>query len=178
MGHALGSRRGLRSLVHALALALAIASIGIAFLGRIVPMTGRQTLVVGGPSMAPTLPVGSAIVIEPVEPDRLAVGDLVSLRSGPAKAIFTHRIVRLVERQGALWLETKGDANAAADPSIVPASDVLGRVVVALPYAGYLVALASSPSGAILIVAVALLLLTLGWILQARPPMDLAPAPA
>lgn len=171
-------RLSLRGVVHGLVLALTIASVSVAVLARIVPLTGRTTLVVAGPSMTPALQMGSAIVVEPVDPGVLAVGDVVSLKSGPGKAIFTHRVVRLVQREGGLWLETKGDANPAADPSILPASDVLGRVVVAVPYAGYLVALGSSPSGVVLIVALALLLLTAGWILGPERPADLTQVPA
>jgi signal peptidase I len=172
------ARPSLRGLVHVLVLGLAVSSISVAALGRIVPMTGRQTLVVAGPSMAPALPVGSAIVIEPVDPAALMVGDVVSLKSGAARATFTHRIVRIVERQGGLWLETKGDANAAPDPSIVPASDVLGRVAIALPYAGYLIALTSRPSGMVLILAVGLFLLTASWILDPARRASSTPAPA
>ena len=170
------TRRSLRHLVHGLLLALAVVSAGVALLERILPLTGRTTLVVAGPSMVPALQVGSAIVIERVDPGELAVGDVVSVKSGPAKAIFTHRIVRIVQRDGGLWLETRGDANSAPDPSIVPASDVLGRVVVAIPLAGYFVALASSPSGLVLIAALGLLLLTLGWILDPKRSMGSKPA--
>jgi signal peptidase I, archaeal type len=165
---------GARSVVHGLVLALTIASVSVAILVRAMPLTGRQTLVVAGPSMAPALPVGTAIVVEPVDPATLAVGDVVSLRGGPARAIFTHRIIRLVPRDGGLWLETKGDANPTADPSILPASDVMGRVAIAIPYVGYLVALASSPSGIVLIVALGLLLLMVGWVLDPKPTTDLA----
>ncbi len=172
------ARPSLRLVVHGLVLALAIAAAGVVVLGRIVPLTGRTTLVVAGTSMGPALQVGTAIIVEPVDPAELAVGDVVSVRSGPAKAIFTHRIVRLVQREGSLWLETKGDANPSPDPSILPASDVLGRVEVSIPYAGYLLALTSSLSGMVLVVAVGLLLLTLGWILNPERPADLRPAPA
>ena len=171
-------RLSLRDLVHGLVLALTIGLVMVAILGRGVPLTGRTTLVVAGPSMTPALQVGSAIVVEPVDPAGLAVGDVVSLKSGPGKAIFTHRIVRLVQREGALWLETKGDANLAPDPSILPAADVLGRVVLAVPYAGYLIALTSNPSGMLMIVALGLLLLTASWILEPRRPADLTQAPA
>lgn len=167
-----------RGVVHALLLGFTIALVSVAVLGRIVPLTGRTTLVVAGPSMAPALQVGSAIVVEPVDPTMLAVGDVVSLRSGLDKAIFTHRIVRLVQRESSVWLETRGDANSAADPSIIPASDVLGRVVVVVPYVGYLIALASSLSGLVLIVALGLLLLTAGWILDDKRPAGLTPVPA
>ena len=86
--------------------------------------------------MEPAIHLGSAIVVEPVDPRSLAVGDVVSLRSGPNRAIFSHRIIRVVVRDGAVWIETKGDANAAADPSLTPASQVIGRASATIPMAG------------------------------------------
>ena len=92
-------------------------------------MTGRQTLIIAGGSMEPALPIGAAVVVEPVPATALAVGDVVSLRTGTElKSIFTHRITRFVARADGLWVETKGDANASVDPSITPASQVIGRV--------------------------------------------------
>jgi len=173
-----GRRLPLRSFVNGLLLALVLAAVGLVLLVRVVPLTGRLTLVVAGPSMAPAIATGSAIVVEPVDPAALAIGDVVSLRSGPTRAIFTHRIVRLVEHDGALWIETKGDANATPDPSILPASDVLGRVALAVPFVGYLIALVSSPSGIVLIAAIGLLLLVSAWILDPKRSADPALQPA
>lgn len=178
-GTASGSRGlPLRPFLRAFTVAVTMTAVGLALLVRGVPLTGRATMVVAGPSMTPVIGVGSAIVVEPVDPARLAVGDVISIKNGPSRAIFTHRIVRLVERDGALWVETKGDANAAPDPSLVPASDVLGRVALVVPYAGYLVALASHPSGMILIVALSLLLLVSTWVLDPRPAIVPTPQPA
>ena len=98
----------------------------------------------------------------------LAVGDVVSMRVGPQQAIFTHRIVRLVERGDGLWMETKGDANAKPDPSLVPASDVIGRVTIAIPFAGYLIAALSTGSGAGTILGLAGFLLALTLLLESR----------
>jgi signal peptidase I len=166
------------TLVNVLLVVLAVLSLGIAVLARVVPLTGRMTYVVSGPSMAPALPVGSAIVVEPVDPATLVVGDVVSVRSGPASAIFTHRIIRIVQREEFQWLETKGDANGSADPSIVPATNVLGRVSIVIPYAGYLVALGSQPSGMVLVLSVGLLLLIVAWLLDPKRSMDPAGQPA
>ena len=161
----LGGRWTRRVLDTALLLVVALSLFGIV-LGRIVPLTGRSTFVVAGGSMDPTIPLGSAVIIEPVDAASLAVGDVVSLRSGAGHAVFTHRIVRTAAKDGAVWIETKGDANAAPDPSISPASDVLGRVTVSIPYAGFLVALLSIPSGVLAVIALGLLLLMLGWSLD------------
>src|SRR5258705_8221957 len=113
-------------------------------LGRVLPLTGRTTLVVAGGSMEPTISLGSAIVVEPVDPGTLAVGDVVSLRSGPGRAIFSHRVIRVIVRDGTTWVETKGDANAIADPSLTPASQIIGRASATIPTAGYLIALLPS----------------------------------
>ena len=140
---AVWSRRFLDGALLALILTCAVAVV----LARVLPLTGRATLVVAGGSMAPAIGVGSVVVVDPVDPSSLAVGDIVSLQSGPSKAVFTHRIVRIAERDGAVWIETKGDANATVDPSITPASDVIGRVGLTIPAVGYLIAMLSKPGG-------------------------------
>jgi signal peptidase len=174
-----GSRRlPLRSFVKGLLVVLTLATIGLAVLARVVPLTGRMTLVVAGPSMTPAITMGSAIIVEPVDPATLAVGDVVSIRSGPDRAIFTHRIVRVVDRDGAPWIETRGDANAAADPSILPATDVIGRVVMVVPLAGYLVALGSQPSGIVLIFALDMLLLVVSGMLDPKRTAGTVPQAA
>ena len=128
-------------------------------LGRVLPLTGRTTLVVAGGSMEPAIPLGSAIVVEPVDPRSLAVGDVVSLRSGPGRAIFSHRVIRVVVRDGTTWVETKGDANASADPSLTPASQIIGRASTTIPNAGYLIALLSSLHGIVFVISLGLVLL-------------------
>ena len=143
-----------------------IAFLG-AILGRLIPLTGRQTLIIGGGSMEPEIHLGAAVVIEPVTPDQLAVGDIVSLRSGEGlTSIFTHRITRIVDRSDGIWIETKGDANRIIDPAITPATDVLGRVVLTVPYGGFLLKLLSVPSGVALMVCLAGVLLTCTWLVE------------
>lgn len=156
----------LRRAIDLLLIALvALCLLGLV-LGRIVPMTGRSTFVVAGGSMVPTIPLGGAVVVEPVAPADLRVGDIVSLRSGEQRAVFTHRIIRIADRDGAVWIETRGDANEAPDPSISPATAVIGRVVVILPLAGFLVALLAIPSGVVFVVSLGLLLLMASWSLD------------
>jgi signal peptidase len=156
----------LRRLLDVLLLALVAVSLGVLVLGRLVPLTGHPTLVVAGPSMATSIPIGAAVILDPVRSADLAVGQVVSLRSGADRAIFTHRIVRLADRDGTLWLETKGDANATPDPSLTPAVAVIGRVALAIPFAGYLITLYSAPSGILFVISVGLILLLLGVMLE------------
>jgi signal peptidase I len=151
-----------------LLVALCLLTIG---LGRVLPLTGRTTLAVAGGSMEPAIHLGSAIVVEPVDPRSLAVGDIVSLRSGPGRAIFSHRIIRVVARDGSVWIETKGDANATADPSLTPASQVIGRASATIPGAGYLIALLSSLHGIVFVVSLGLVLMLAASLVEGAVPV-------
>ena len=117
--------------------ALGILIVGastVFILSRVVPLTGRQTLIIDGRSMEPTVPFGSAVVVTPVPPADLRVGDVVSLRSGPEHAIFTHHIVCLagdgcsfvLKRASAIFAET-------AMPTAFATPCPSGPVVVSMP---------------------------------------------
>ena len=141
--------------------------ISMVVLTRAIPaVTGGSTFVVGGPSMEPAIHLGSVVHAVPVDPAALRAGDIVSLKVGVSQAVFTHRITRLAELPDGLYLETKGDANAKADPSLVPATDVLGRVELIVPYAGFGVVLLSSMQGVLFLVSLAGLLLAAAWLLE------------
>jgi len=144
---------------------IAILGVGLSsvVIGRVLPLLGHPVYVVAGPSMEPAIGIGSVAILDRVPSTELTVGDVVSLRSGAGRAIFTHRIIRLADRDGERWLETQGDANAAPDPSISPASAVIGRVAWSLPVAGYLIALLSTLPGLVMLVSTGALLLVVGW---------------
>lgn len=161
-----GTARRLRRMLDGLLVVLILVVFGGVVLGKIVPAFGATTLVVAGPSMGEKAPIGAAVVAVPVPPGDLAVGDIVSMRIGPQHAVFTHRIVRTVFREGGVWLETKGDANADADPSLVPATAVIGRVQVIVPLAGYLIALLSTASGVAFLLGLGAVLIAMAWILE------------
>jgi signal peptidase len=147
---------------------LAVIAVGLTsvLFGRILPAVGHPVYVVSGPSMLPALPVGTAVALDAVAPERLEVGDVVTLTSGPGRAVFTHRIVRLVDREDGRWIETKGDNNEFADPALTPISQVIGRVGVAVPGVGYLLTLVSTIQGLVLLLGIGATLMALGWFLD------------
>jgi signal peptidase len=161
-----GAATALRRLLDALLIVLIVIVLFGVVLGKVVPLTGRQTLIVGGPSMEPHLPLGAAVIIRAVEPASLAVGDIVSLQPGPGGSVFTHRIVEIVDRTDGRWVRTKGDANGAPDPTLVPVAGILGRMEVAIPWAGYLLALMTLPAGVVFLLGLAASLLAAAWLLE------------
>jgi signal peptidase I len=159
--------RVIRWILDAALIGLILIALAGAALGRLVPLTGRETLIIGGASMEPEIQLGAAVVIEPVDPDQIAVGDIVSLRSGEGlKSIFTHRVTRVISRPDGIWIETKGDANRIVDASITPATDVIGRVVLNVPNGGFLLKLLSVPSGVALMICLAGMLVASTWLLE------------
>jgi signal peptidase I len=142
-----------------------IVLVGI-LLAKLVPLTGRQTIIVGGSSMEPAIGLGAAIVIRPVPAETLAVGDVVTLHAGEKSAIYTHRIIEVVDRPDGRWIRTQGDANAHPDPTLIHSSAVVGRTELAIPLIGYLLALLSIPTGVLFIVGLAAILLASAWLLE------------
>lgn len=68
-------------------------------------------------SMTPAIKPGSLVVVRPVDPSSLSVGDVVTvqLESGEASMV-THRIAAIQYRaDGQLQFITKGDANNVVD---------------------------------------------------------------
>jgi len=161
-----GMTAGLRRFLDVVLIALIVVVLFGVLLGKIVPLTGRQALIVGGSSMEPAIPLGAAIVVGPVDAADLKVGDVVSLRAGDDRALFTHRITEVVDRPDGRWIRTKGDANNSADPTLVHSSAVVGRVQASLPYAGYLLALLSVPMGVLFLLGIAATLLAAVWLLE------------
>ena len=89
---------------------------------------------VEGHSMSPQTKDGAAILVRRVDPRSLRVGDIVAFRRDGQ--LILHRIIgRGFREDGALVFTTKGDANSAADPSVL-ASEVKARVVLTMPVVG------------------------------------------
>jgi signal peptidase I len=156
----------LRRLLDAVLIGLIVLVLFGVILGKVVPLTGRQTIIVGGKSMEPAIGLGSAVIIAPVVANDLHAGDVVSLRAGEDRAMYTHRIVEVLQRPDGVYVRTKGDANEHPDPSPVPAADIVGRVQLTIPLAGYLIALLSIPTGVLFLIGLAATLLAAVWLLE------------
>ncbi len=100
------------------------------------PRLGAYPMVVVSGSMAPAVPVGSLVIVSPVDPSGLAPGQIVTVRLSSGD-VLTHRLVAIEDRPDGRALALKGDANNAADPLPVAASALIGRVETIVPGAGY-----------------------------------------
>lgn len=87
---------------------------------------------VAGGSMNPALHAGDLVLIDRERP--VHVTD-IALLATPGHGPVLHRVIG-VEPSGAL--KTKGDANQTADARSVPVSEVVGPVIVVVPFGGLL----------------------------------------
>lgn len=105
----------------------------------LVPRLGGGTpyAIVSG-SMRPALPPGAMVVVRPVEPDAIRVGDVITyqLRSGEPQVV-THRVVTVgVNGAGERIFRTQGDANRIADAAWVRPAQVKGTQWYDVPHLG------------------------------------------
>lgn len=116
-----------------------IAVAGVLTVTVVVPrVAGATPYTVLTSSMEPGMPPGTLVVVEPIDPAQLGVGDVVTyqLESGEP-AVVTHRVVAVETAiNGERTLITQGDANDRADPEPVRPVQLKGRRWYALPYLG------------------------------------------
>ena len=93
---------------------------------------------------------GSIVVVKPAA--SYAVGDVVTFGEDTARQIpTTHRIIA---DYGGGAFQTQGDANEEADPQAITEKDIIGKVVFAAPYAGYVLDFARQPIGFTLMIGI------------------------
>jgi signal peptidase I len=132
-----------RVLGHAGNLAtFALAAVLVLFIGATVigGLTRHHFEQVITGSMVPVIPVGSMVVTEQVGVTNLRVGDvLVFPKPTNTSEVIVHRIVQLTTASnGAIQVQTKGDANTAQDPWVIqqPRNGRADRAVYILPSLG------------------------------------------
>ena len=98
-------------------------------------------------SMEPAISVGSIVVIKPVDPETLKTEDIICFKLSEPTSI-THRITNITS-EGFI---TKGDANEDPDQRIVKKENVIGKVILTVPYIGYIGYFVRTPIGFTLLI--------------------------
>jgi signal peptidase len=133
----------------------------LVILPAVLPALGHQMFIVRGASMEPAIPLGSVVLVHAVDPHNVQVGQVVTYRSA-AGTVVTHRVTAITD-DADLTFTTKGDASAAADPSPIPAAELVGDVESSVPMVGYLITAITSPLGLALAVGILGTLLLVAW---------------
>ncbi|MFL2096735.1 signal peptidase I [Marinilactibacillus psychrotolerans] len=147
------------SLLVIITVALATALVGVRLIGLDV-----YTVLSG--SMEPTYETGSLIYVKDVNHQDLAEGDPITYLIDE-DTVVTHRIVEIVpdeEDASVIRYKTKGDANNAADGSLVHYKNVLGKPVFTIPKLGYFADYIQHPPGMYVAIAAGAVLILLVFV--------------
>jgi signal peptidase len=105
------------------------------FSGSVPKIFGYEAYIVYGGSMSPAFEAGSLIIVEPVDPSEVKVGDVITFESG-SDTYTTHRVMKVHGSSDSLRFTTRGDANEINDRVPVMAASLRGRVIRTIPYLG------------------------------------------
>ena len=144
------------TMLTVIAILLAVALVGIR-------LFGFQVFSVLSGSMEPLYHVGSLIYVKEVDYHELKSGDVITFMLDE-DLVATHRIVDVFPDQddpSVLRYQTKGDANEAADGTLVHYKNVIGTPVFTIPYLGYVADFIQKPPGTYAAIAIGAVLLAL-----------------
>lgn len=118
------------------------------------PLFGAYVII--SPSMEPNIHVRDAIITMRKEQEKIKKGDIITYISKDPSHYgirITHRVVGIFENDNnSVSYRTKGDNNNVEDSKLVNHSDVLGKVMLRIPYIGYIQELISTVYGWILLI--------------------------
>ena len=138
--------------------------------GRPIVIAGYSAFTVLTSSMESEIPKGSLVFTKAVDPETLQIGDDITYMSGPTSTI-THRIIGITEKYldtNERAFETKGVMNAEADKKLVPAANVVGKVIYHSEILGQMATFAGQnwPLLVFFVVVIVIFFIVLKWILR------------
>lgn len=160
--------RALQRAAFSLAAVLVLGVTAMFVLLSLLPRSGLYaTYSVMTGSMEPAIHAGSIVVVTPQDPATIRTGDVIVVTSDqPPFATVTHRVTHVVSTSHGPEFKTKGDGNLLEDPWQFAYNGPAGRVVLAVPLVGYVLAF-SATSWARLALAGCIALLLVGFFLPA-----------
>ena len=124
--------------------------------GNAVPMPfGIGAAVVLSGSMEPVINVDDLVIV--VKTDNFEVGDIIVFQEG--RIAITHRIVEINDE----YVITRGEANNTNDTPL-SYEQIKGKVIMVIPYVGYVIHKIQTPLGTFLIIGLAIMLFELSFI--------------
>lgn len=115
---------------------------------RILPNFQYGIFMIQSGSMEPKIKTGDLVVDKKI--GEYKEQDIITFRQG--KKVITHRIMQIINRNGEILYETKGDANDGKDLELARQSDILGKVIFSIPILGYLMIFAKTKLGIFLLI--------------------------
>lgn len=111
------------------------ALLGLCLTFVTIRMLGYGSFIVTGGSMEPTIHRGSLVIVQPVDPHAVQIGDVITFEQYGQTT--THRVIAIGQNSTGLTFKTQGDANTVADPEDKTFPGQVGVVRLATPGIGF-----------------------------------------
>jgi signal peptidase len=128
-----------RFLWTSVSFALLLTTLLLAVFLLVVPkLVGALPLTILSGSMRPTMTPGTLVVVQPVDPGEVGIGDVVTYQAtSDDPVLITHRVTEVTRHSdGEMQFALQGDNNDAPDEP-VEADQVRGKVIYTVPYFGW-----------------------------------------
>ena len=109
--------------------------------------------------MKPNINSGDVVLVKTINGDKEEIkkGDVITFRKN--LEVITHRVIDIEENNGENVYVTKGDNNNLEDQERVEKSELLGKVVVVIPYLGNIIGILENKIIFLILVLIFLILL-------------------
>ncbi|HRU41715.1 MAG TPA: signal peptidase I, partial [Candidatus Diapherotrites archaeon] len=81
-------------------------------------------------------------------------------------SIVTHRVTEIIAKDGNLLFETRGDANNTDDSRPVTEDQLIGKVILRVPYGGYVARFIRSPIGLMIFIVIPVAMMLIGELMK------------
>lgn len=130
--------------------------------GQAPTVAGFHTYIVLSGSMNPTFDTGSLVIVKPTPAEKVKEGDIITFRgAGNSEGLTSHRVVAINDKSEGLTFTTKGDANEVLDPMPIEAEKLVGTIILAAPYLGYIMDFMRTKQGMLVFILLPAILLIL-----------------
>lgn len=132
-----------------------IILINISFIikGKLMPekvpeLLGYKPMIIISESMSPKFSKGDLVIVKETNLEELQQGEIISYRTED-NAIVTHRIEKIINENGNIYIQTKGDKNQSKDPIVITKANYEGKYLFHIPQIGNFYLYISTTSGMI-----------------------------
>ena len=139
----------LKNIIFCIVVSILIIFMSISFANNLGVSKYKLYDVLTG-SMSPTIKPGDFIVVKEIDANKVENGDIITFKSNNSKNLTTHRVVDVINDDGNISFQTKGDANDVLDPMLIDSNLLVGKVIFNIPYIGRIMSLVFKFKGIII----------------------------
>lgn len=163
----------IRNVVNVLVSVVLILAVLLLVFTAFSPVKSIQILRVMSGSMEPKIKVGGVVIVNKIPTESLKVGDVITFTSSDDQNMtVTHRLVEIKDQEDGKVFLTRGDANQSNDIGEVRPDQVKGKVLLSVPFLGYISVWIKQPLGFALMVILPAVLIIINEIINIKKSIE------